>query len=114
MLIDLEEAKTYLRVDSSNDTTLVLNLIPAAEKKVVDVARLSADECQNICEANGNSVRIRGEEYSPSEIVMIYHLLRGAVLYALGYMYEHREEGDYHELELTLRSYLSSIREGVI
>lgn len=114
MIISLVEAKTYLRVDSSNDESLILNLIPTAEKIVVDVARLSADEWQSICEANESSVTIRGEEKSQAETYMIQNLLRGAVYFALGYLYEHREEGDHHELVLTLRNFLSSIREGVI
>ena len=40
--------------------------------------------------------------------------LRVAVLYALGYLFEHREEADHHELTLTLRSLLFGIREGVV
>ena len=41
-------------------------------------------------------------------------VLKVAVLYALGYMFEHREKADYHELTLTLRSLLFAIREGVV
>ena len=41
-------------------------------------------------------------------------LIRVAVLYAVGYLYEHREEADHHGLTLTLRSLLFSIREGVV
>lgn len=33
--------------------------------------------------------------------------------YALGYLYEHREEADHHALTLTLRSVLFAVREGV-
>ena len=40
--------------------------------------------------------------------------MRVAILYALGYLYEHREEADHHSLTLTLRSLLFSIREGVV
>ncbi len=114
MLITLDDAKTYLRVDSSYDTSLILNLISTSEKEVMDVARLSADEWLNICEARDNSVTIRGEEHPSSEITMIRDLLRGAVYFALGYLYEHRESADHHELVMTLRHYLSSIREGVV
>jgi hypothetical protein len=32
----------------------------------------------------------------------------------VGYLYEHREEGDHHDLTLTLRSLLFAIREGVV
>ena len=40
--------------------------------------------------------------------------MRVAILYALGYLYEHREEADHRSLTLTLRSLLFSIREGVV
>ena len=40
--------------------------------------------------------------------------MKVAVLYALAYLYEHREEADHHGLTLTLRSLLFSIREGVL
>ena len=36
-----------------------------------------------------------------------------AILYAFGYLYEHREEADHHALLLTLRSLLFAVREGV-
>jgi hypothetical protein len=32
-------------------------------------------------------------------------------MYAVAYLYEHREEADHHELMLTLRAMLSGIRE---
>lgn len=36
-----------------------------------------------------------------------------AEVYALGYLYEHRDEADHHQLMLTLRSILLAVREGV-
>ena len=36
-----------------------------------------------------------------------------AEVYALGYLYEHRDEADHHQLMLTLRSILFAVREGV-
>ena len=44
----------------------------------------------------------------------IRETMKVAILYALGYLYEHREEADHHELTLTLRSLLFALREGVI
>ena len=41
-------------------------------------------------------------------------ILRVGVFYTLGYLYEHREEADHHDLVLTLRNLLFSVREGVI
>lgn len=41
---------------------------------------------------------------------------RDAIAYvknALGYLYEHRDEADHHQLMLTLRSILFAVREGV-
>ena len=36
-----------------------------------------------------------------------------AEVYALGYLYEHRDEADHKQLMLTLRSILFAVREGV-
>jgi len=38
---------------------------------------------------------------------------RVGVLYALGYLFEHREEADHHALVMTLRNLLFAVREGV-
>ncbi len=46
-------------------------------------------------------------------ILQLRSLIRTAVLYSLGYLYEHREEADHHDLVMTLRNLLSSVREGV-
>ena len=90
MELTLEEAKNYLRVDSSDEDGLISSLITSSVKLCHDVARIKDDE-----DAKDES------------------LLKMAVLYALGYLYEHREEADHHELMMNLRSLLFSIREGV-
>ena len=36
-----------------------------------------------------------------------------AILYATAYLYEHREEADYHDLALTLRGLLGGSRKEV-
>ena len=46
--------------------------------------------------------------------MQIKELLHVAILYTLGYLYEHREEADHHDLTLTLRNLLFSVREGVL
>ena len=84
-LITLEEAKKYLRVDYSDEDGLIGSLISAAAKLVQDVTRQS------------------DEEFSVNES-------NGAVMYAVAYLYEHREEADHHDLMLTLRSLLFGIR----
>lgn len=86
-MITVEEAKKYLRVDSLDEDDVIAQLISAAEDLCADVARLTVEE---LMEASAVS--------------------RAAVMYALAYMYEHREEADFHELTLTLRSLLFGIR----
>ena len=90
MELTLEEAKIYLHVDSSDEDTLISSLIASSIKLCSAVARIKDD----------------GDAKDES-------LLKMAVLYALGYLYEHREEADHHELTMNLRSLLFSIREGV-
>ena len=89
MLISLDEAKLYLRVDHDEDDDFILTLITAAEELCADIARVPAEE---ISEKNSGNFRI-------------------AVLYTIAYLYEHREEADHHELTLTLRALLFGIRE---
>ena len=64
MLITLEEAKTYLRVDSTLEEPLVLGLLPAAEKMVMDVARLDAGQWETVCDPKTESMLLRGTELS--------------------------------------------------
>jgi hypothetical protein len=47
-----------------------------------------------------------------AETAQLKALLTSAV-FTLGYLYEHREEADHHDLVMTLRNLLSSVREGV-
>ena len=90
MELTLEEAKNYLHVDSSDEDGLISSLITSSIKLCRDVARIKDD----------------GDAKDGS-------LLKMAVLYALGYLYEHREEADHHELVMNLKSLLFSLREGV-
>ena len=53
-------------------------------------------------------------ERSAMQMTAVYscvRILAEAILYAVAYLYEHREEADHHELTLTLRSLLFGIRE---
>ena len=90
MLVSLEEAKNYLRVDSSDDDEFIQTLILTAERLVTDVSRLSTDYLV----VQGDVVKI-------------------AELYAIAYLYEHREEADHKELILTLRNLLFGVRREV-
>jgi uncharacterized phage protein (predicted DNA packaging) len=87
MVISLEEAKLYLRLDSNEDDALVTQLIEAAESLCMDIARIDHTEL----EAEAATTRI-------------------AVLYAVAYLYEHREEVNQIELLSTLKSLLFGAR----
>ena len=109
-LVTLEEAKTYLRVDSSDEDSVVGILLTSAGKLCADVARLT-DEQWAAVDADETEDTA---SYTEEELSRIREVMKVAVLYALAYLYEHREEADHHGLTLTLRSLLFSIREGVL
>ena len=88
MLVTLAEMKNYLRVDSSDDDALITTLISTAEALCRDVARLDDDT-----------------------FISAAVVTKVAVLYAVAYLYEHREEADHHALTLTLRAMLFGVRE---
>ena len=118
MMVSLEEAKVYLRLDSDFEDALVVSLLTAAESLCRDVARLTADEWEDLCkvelDGDGNPVMVRCQLFSVAEAMQYRELLRIAILYSVGYLFEHREEADHHGLALTLRNLLFSIREGVV
>ncbi len=87
----LAEVKNYLRVDHTEDDSLILSLMDTAKKLVKDVGRM--DE----------------EAFTVNE-----ETTRQAMLYTISYLYENRNNADYHKLTLTLRSLLFAQREGVI
>lgn len=87
MIVSLDEMKQYLRVDFPDDDELLLNALQSAETLCRDVARLSA------------------EDFSKEPVAKI------AVMYAVAYLYEHREETDHKELMLSLRNILFGVRE---
>ena len=87
MLVTLAEMKQYLRVDSSDDDVLIQTLITTAESLCLDVARTDLDTFS------------------------VFPVAKVSVLYAVAYLYEHREEADHKKLLLTLRAMLFGIRE---
>ena len=87
MLVTLDEAKQYLRVDTSDEDVLIEQMIITAEKLCADVARLDEDSFL--------------DESASTKL---------AVLYAIAYLYEHREEADHHALTLSLLSLLFGVR----
>lgn len=84
MVITLDEAKGYLRVDFSDDDSLIQQFLETAEKLCADTLRKSIEE----------SIAART-----------------AILYAVAYLYEHRENADMNELTKSLRYILATERE---
>ncbi len=117
-IVTLDTAKAYLRVDSSDEDALIGILLKSAEQMAMDVARLSQDDWETIqkvtTDDDGNVLTIHTRKMKTGDIIQMRELLRIAILYAVGYLYEHREEADHHGLVLTLRNLLSAIREGVL
>lgn len=89
MIVDLEEMKGYLRVDFEDDDELIENFITTGENLCADIARLTVEELGVI---------------AASKI---------AVMYAVAYLYEHREDADHHQLTISLRSLLEGVRRSV-
>ena len=102
-LVTLEEAKEYLRVDSADEDAMTGTLLSAAERMCADVARLSDEKWAAV-----------DSDTEDGSLTPIRETMKVAILYALGYLFEHREEADHHALTLTLRSILFAIREGVV
>ena len=109
VLITLEDAKSYLRVDSADEDAMTGILLSSAEKLCADVARLSDRQWAAV-----NSDDTETEDYTEEALAHIREIMKVAILYAVGYMFEHREKADYTELTLTLRSLLFAVREGVV
>ena len=88
MIVSVEEMKNYLRVDFDDDNVLLEHLILASEQLCMDVAR-----CKD------------AEQFAQETNARI------AIMYAVAYQYEHREDADHHALNLSLRSLLFGIRQ---
>lgn len=88
MIITLDEMKNYLRVDHDDDDALLESLIVSSEQLCMDVARIPDEELF---------------EKEPCSKV--------AVMYAVAYLYEHREDANHLELTLSIRALLFGIRQ---
>lgn len=87
MFVTLEKAKIYLRVDSDDENDYIERLLTMSEKMVRDIGRIDDDICRDNLE-----------------------LIETAVLYAVGYMFEHREKANHKEMTETLKYLLFQIR----
>ena len=85
--VTLDEMKNYLRVDFDDDDTLLSGIITQSESICMDVARIT-DQA----------------EFEEQPVAKI------AVMYAVAYLYEHREDTDHKALTLGLRALLFGIR----
>lgn len=85
---NLDDIKSYLRQDADDDDVLIELLVNSAERKVMKIAGKTEEEFA----ASANTMKL-------------------PVLYATAYFYEHREEADHKELDLTLRALLAQERD---
>ena len=83
MKLDRSEAKSYLRVDHSDDDDFIQSLIDSGYEIVFDTLRHP----------------LKGTETE-----------RSAVLYSIAYRYEHREDADLGVMMKNIRSVLSAER----
>ena len=88
MIVTVDEMKNYLRVDFSDDDKLLEDIIAAAEKQCMDIVRIDNEE--DFAKAGNAKI---------------------AVMFAVAYLYEHREEADHNAMNLTLRALLFGDRE---
>ena len=89
-MITLDEAKEYLRVDTDAEDATIQSLLNSAVNLCCDVARLDVQDY-----------------FAAGDVAKV------AVLYTLGFFYEHREDADMRELARRLRSLLFGIRRQV-
>lgn len=88
MLVTLREVKDYLRIDTNDEDDVVASLMQNAETLCKDVARVEKVE----------------------DFEALGEVAKQAVLYSTAYLYEHRENADYHQMTLMLRSLLFGVR----
>ena len=86
-MVTLEEMKKYLRIDYDDDDSVLSDIITAAKSICMAVARIEDEEV-----------------FAESANAKI------AVMYAVAFLYEHREEADHKALTLSLRALLTDIR----
>ena len=84
MPISLDEAKSYLRVDYPDEDAIIQQFLDTAQKLCADTLRKKLEEST---------------------------VARTAMLYAVAYLFEHRENANMNELTNSLRYILATERE---
>ena len=102
-LVSLNGAKEYLRVDTEDEDATIGVLLSSAGRLCADVARLTEEQWEAV-----------NSDTEHASLTPVRETMKVAILYTLGYLFEHREEADHHDLTLTLRSILFAVREGVV
>ena len=87
MLVTVDEAKLYLRLDGTEEDALIQTLLETAESLCQDIVRTNFDEMEEV-----------------PEIVKV------GIRYAVTYLYENREKADFDELTRMLKFLLYSVR----
>jgi len=90
MVVTLQEAKLYLRVDQDGEDSLITNLIGSSTSTVENILRHSISDYETI----------------PDDIKM-------AVLYGTAYLFENRETADFNTMIKFLRAILIPYRNEV-
>lgn len=88
-MINIDDVKSYLKIDYGDEDNLISDFIRTSERLVKDVGRLE------VIDNDDTTVKT-------------------AMLFSIGYLYENRSNPDYHKLILNLRSILFAQREGII
>ena len=87
MFVTLEEAKGYLRVDSSDEDSFILGLMETANALIKNVTRRT-----------------------PAVLKKHEAVVRTAELYVIAYLYEHREVADHKTMKATRKYQHCGIR----
>ena len=88
MFVTLEEAKGYLRVDSSDEDDLILRLMETSDSLIKGVTRRT-----------------------PAGLKRHEAVVRTAELYAIAYLYEHREEADHKTMVSLLKDQVLDLQD---
>lgn len=90
MVVSLEEAKLFLRVENDVEDSLITQLIQSSQQTVENTLRHTLTEYDEV----------------PADIIM-------AILYGVAYLYENRETADFKSIIQLMRAILFPYRNEV-